>query len=154
MRRADVPVLGAVRRAERGTGRERRVDRVDLAGVQPADRKPEPVRHRDPGVRRVALGRREGREQVAPLREAGVGAELAALPAVERARPPPEAHGLRGAALDPHDAGRPARRALPEYALLDEDDLVKSSLAQEISAPGAHGPAAHHDGVGGLRKLI
>jgi len=40
--------------------------------------------------------------------------------------------------------------ALAEEALLDQDDPRQPGPAQEVGAPGAHRPAAHHHGVRGI----
>ena len=58
-----------------------------------------------------------------------------------------EADRLGRPALRADDAGRPAARALAEQALLDQDDPRQPGPAQEVRAPGAHRPAAHHHGV-------
>ena len=49
--------------------------------------------------------------------------------------------------LHPDDAGGPAARALAQQALLDQDDPRQPGPAQEVSAPRAYRPAAHHHGI-------
>ena len=146
-RRRDETVLGAEGAAERLPGRERRVGRVHFAGIEPAHRDAQRGLHRHPLVRRRDLRLGEAGQQIALLGEPGVGADLVALAQVELAGPLTQAHRLRRPALHPDHAGRPAARPLAEEALLDQDDPRQSGLPQEVRAPGAHRPAAHHHGI-------
>jgi hypothetical protein len=145
--RRDIAVLGAEGPAERLSRRQRRVDLVHLARIEPAHRNAQAGLHRHPlaGRDHVRLG--EAGKQVALLGEPGVGADLVPLAQVELAGPLTQHDGLGRPALHPDDAGRPAARALPEVALLDQDDPAQPGLAQEVRAPRAHRPAADHHGV-------
>ena len=151
-RRAEVPVVGAERAAQRLPWGQRRVDRVHLVRVQPYRADPELRLHGQPLPGCLDLGRGEARQQVALADEARVGAELRALPEVEPAGPDAQAHRLRGAALQPDHARGAAARALAEHALLDQHDTLQARRAQEVGAPRADRPAANHDRVRGTRK--
>jgi len=146
-RRPDETVLGAEGAAERLPGRERRVGRVHLVRVQPPHRDAERGLHGHPLARRRDLRLGEAGQQVALLGEPGVGADLVPLAQVEPAGPLAQADRLGRPALHPDHPGRPAARTLAEQALLDQDDSGQPGPAQEVGAPGAHRPAAHHHGV-------
>ena len=147
--RADVTVLVAVRAAAGQSGRQGRVEPVDVVRVQPADRQAERSLHLDPGLRggNVRLG--EARQQVALLGEPGVDADVLLLGQVEPPGPLAELDRPRGAALGAHDPGGAAARTLAEGPLLQQDHLVQPGLAQEVGAPAADGPAADDNRVSG-----
>ena len=149
-RRGQVAVVRAVRAAHGQARGHRRVQRVQLARLRPADVQAQLALHGHPlaGIRDIRRG--EARDRVALRGEARVDPELGGLAQVEPPGPLAQQHGPLRAALGAHDARGAAAGALAEGPLLQQDDPAHAGLAQEVRAPRADRAAAHHHGVRGV----
>jgi hypothetical protein len=129
----------------------RRVQLVELVGLDPAHVQSQGLLHGDPGPRVGHLALGEARHEVALGDEARVDPEPLPLPGVELPAEEAQPDRRLGATLGPHHARRAGARTRAERLPLDQDDVVEPGLAQEPRAPGAHRPATDDDGIRGAR---